>query len=246
MNKENLKLPAIFLFGIYALYSCVLAPIYQYLIADVVLSNTLWLDLIDLLYQYAEILGGAVMIGFLCYAVYRYELIGSKPMLLLAFAALAFKYIFTVISISIVMGSVDLTGELGVYIVAFLLELSIMALTVYIAHRKVTPAMQRYREKQKAATVLNMKEEQENPCFPFKHLIDFSNPLQQTVALATLITVGWRLLLAVIEELAFGVPIEAADLPIIILYWFLLILLPGCIGYFLSLGCIKHSEKKQI
>ena len=121
-----------------------------------------------------------------------------------------------------------------------------MALTVYIAHRKITPAMQSYKEKKKAAEVLGIDEKQENPCFPIKRLIDFSNPLQQTVALGTLITVGWRLLLAIIDEFAFGVPLEAMDIPIIALYWFLLILLPGCIGYFLSLACIKLSAKKQV
>jgi hypothetical protein len=246
MNKKNLRIPALFLFGIYTLYACVLAPIYQYIISDIVLSDTLWLDLVDLLYQYTEILGGAVMIGFLCYAVYRYELSGSKPMLLLALSALAFKYVFTVISISVVLGSVDLTGELSIYLVAFLLEFSIMALTVYISHRKVTPIMRGYAEKHKAATVLGIDKKQENPCLPFKRPVSLNNPLQLSVFIGTLITIGWRFLLSIIEELAFGIPIEASDIPVTVLYWLLLILLPGCIGYFLSLGCIKLSAKKQI
>ena len=244
MNKKNLIFPAIVVYAIYALYGCVLAPLYQYLISDIVLSDTLWLDLVDLLYQYAEILGSAALLGFLCFSIYRYGFRGARPMLILMGGALAFKYLSTVVAVSVVFGSIDLTGELTVYLFAFLLELAIAAFAVFLTHHDVRPAVMRYQEKEKAAHTLGKKLEENDGCYPFKRLLDFKNPLQRTVFFSLLTVVAWRLIAAIMNEFAYGVALKAGDLPVILLYWALLILLPGFLGYLLSLLCIRISAKK--
>lgn len=247
MEKKSLRLPALIALAIYTLYGCVLAPLYQYLISDIVLSDTLWLDLIDLLYQYAEILGSATLIGFCCYAVYRYGVAKARPMLLLSLIALIFKYVATVVAVSIVYGSIDLTGELFTYLFAFLLECGILALTVLLSHRLITPTVACYKAQAEAARVLEQQPPEDDGCYPFKKLLDFKNPLQRTLFFGLLIVVGWRLIAAVMNEFAFGVMFrDIVDVLITLLYWVILILLPGCLGYLLSLLCVRIGMKKNI
>ena len=47
------------------------------------------------------------------------------------------------------------------------------------------------------------------------------------------------------RSLEFGVGLDLDDTLIMIAYWILLILLPGFLGYLLSLGCVKLAERKN-
>ena len=64
MPRSNLRFPAIFLFGIYAIYGCLLTPLMEYVVADTVLQNTILNDILDLFYNLFEALGIAAAFGF--------------------------------------------------------------------------------------------------------------------------------------------------------------------------------------
>ena len=153
MEKSALRLPALIVYGIYALYGLVLAPLYTYLIHDIVLENSIWLDIVDLLFQYTEMLGIAALLGFLIHAVYRFGLKDAKPMYCLCAGALAFKYVATILSLSFVVGSIDLTGGLWEYLFSFMLEAAFAAFAVFLCYKLVLPAVAAYKEKLHAEMV---------------------------------------------------------------------------------------------
>ena len=239
MKKKELSLAALVTFGIYAVYACVLAPLYQYLISDFVLRDTLWLDLVDLLFQHAEYYGFAAVLAFIAFSLYRYGLHDARPMLLLCGSAIAFKYLGTVVAISLINGSVNLTGGLVEYLTAFLLELGLAAIGLLIATRLILPVAQSYRDRVRAANILHKTLNECDPCYPLSGLFSRKNPVQRTLFWSMLIFVGWRLAAFVISDLSYGIAPTLADIPVMLLYWAILIFLPGFLGYLLSLGIFR-------
>lgn len=247
MKSQAKRLPFLLALGIFTLYGAVLAPLYQYLIFDIVLADTLWLDLVDLLYQYAEIAGGAVLFAFLIHAVYRDGAVGARPALALSGIALLYKYVITVIAVSVMAGSLDLTGGLADFVVAFIIEGTTVLFSFFLSLRLVEPLVAHHAACVLAARKLG-EEEQKNPFFPFHSLFERKNPLQLTLFWCLLFTLAWRLLSAILSELAFslgGAAFSASDLFVMLLYWLILILLPIFLSYFLGLLCINLSEKQH-
>ena len=244
MKKNALRLPVILIFSILALYSCVLIPLYQFLITDVVWMNSILLDIVDLLCQHVETIGSIALLTLALFSVYRYRLQGAKPALLMTGSALLFKYLAAVIAVSIQSGSIDLTGGLTSFLVAFLIELVIVALVVFLAHRFVTPHQVDYEAKKAASESLNRPFDQK-PLYPFSKRFSLKNPLQRILFIGILNVVVWRLAAAVISEFAYGVMLQPGDVPVILFYWFALILLPAFYSYFLALLFFKLCQKQD-
>lgn len=246
MNKNALRLPCIILFSLLALYSCVLIPLYQFLITDAVWMNSILLDIVDLLCQHTETLGSVALVTFVLFGVYRYRLSGAKQILLITLGALCFKYVAAVIAVSIEFGSLDLTGGLTGFLVAFLIELSILSLVVFLAHRFVT-AYQNEQKAKKAASAALDRPFEEKPLYPFQKLFSLQNLLQRIIFIGILTITLWRLAAAVMSEFAYGVLLRPGDIPVILFYWFILILLPAFYSYFLALLffklCVKQEQK---
>ena len=80
MELKNLRLPALVVFGIYAIYSCALAPLYQFLSVDIILSDTIWWDIVDFLFNLFEVLGIAACFGFLIHGIYHYTAKECRPL----------------------------------------------------------------------------------------------------------------------------------------------------------------------
>ena len=242
MSKNALRTPAILIFAIIALYSCVLIPLYQYLITDIVLMDTLWLDIVDLLCQHIEIVGSAALVGFAVFAIFRYSLNDAKPTLLLTLGALAFKYVAAVIAVSLEFGSIDLTGGLSGYLVAFLIELAIIALCVFLSHRLITPLQIDHDAKKAASQQLNRPFE-EQPLTLTGKPFSLKNPIQRILFIGIANIVVWRLAAAIISEFTYGVLLQPGDIPVILFYWFLMILLPAFYSYFLARLFFKLCNK---
>ena len=242
MSKNALRIPAILIFLIVALYSCVLIPLYQYLITDIVLMDTIWLDIVDLLCQHIEIIGSVALISFAVFGIFRYQLNGSKNVLLLTLSALVFKYVAAMIAVSIEFGSVDLTGGLSGYLVAFLIELAMLALAVFLAQRLITPKQIDYESKKTAAAQLGRPFEQE-PIYPASKLSSLKNPIQRIFFIGILYIVLWRLAAAIISEFTYGVMLKPGDIPVILIYWVILIFIPAILSYFLALPFFKLCVK---
>lgn len=244
MKQNALRLPILILFLCLALHACVLAPLYQYLITDIVLQDTLWLDLVDLLFQYVETIGSAILLTFLIFGIYRYRLRGAKSILVSAGVAILFKYFATIIAVSTEFGSLDLTGGLTPYLFSLLLEFAIAALVVYLSYRWITPAQDAYMARCRAAQTLNRSFEEPDPCYPFSKVISTENPVQRTLLSAIAVIVAWRLIAALISEFTYGVMLKPGDVPVILFYWILMIFIPGICSYFLGLLFFKLCVKK--
>ncbi len=244
MSKTALRLPLIILFSLLVLYSCVLIPLYQFLITDAVWMNSIWLDVVDLLCQHLETVGSVALLCFALSGVYCYGLRGAKQILLITGGLLLFKYVAAVIAVSIEFGSLDLTGGLTGFLVAFLIELAIIALSVFLCLRFVNPHMAAFEARKAAANTLGRPFD-EKPIYPFQKILSLKNPLQRVLFIGILNIVLWRLIAAIISEFTYGVLLQPGDIPVILIYWFILILLPAFYSYFLALLFFKLCQKQD-
>ena len=244
MIPKRLRLPLAILFTTLGLYACVLIPLLQYLINDIVLRDMLWLDALDLLSRHFEIVGSVLWLELLVFAVYRYSLKDAKSLLILAACALGFKYLATVIAYSVMLGSLDLTGGLTPYLVSFLLELAIAALILMFCTRTISPVKEAYLARESAARTLQRSFTEENPCYPFRHIFSWRNPVLRMTLLCTLTVFLFQSVAFVISFVS-GAPMQAEDIPVLFIYEGLLIALPCAYSYFLARLFFKLCIKKS-
>jgi hypothetical protein len=207
---------------------------------------SIWLDIVDLLCQHIETVSTVSLLTFAIFGIYRYRLSGAKSVLLIIGCALLFKYVAAMAAVSLLFGSIDLTGGLTGYLVALLIEVALIALIVFLCVRLISPRQAAYEEKKAAAKQLD-RPFGEEPLYPAKTLFSVKNPIQRVLFIGILIVLLWRLAAALISEFAYGVLLQPGDVPVILTYWFLLILLPAFYSYFLALFffklCVKQDEK---
>ena len=246
MELKNLRLPALVVFGIYAIYSCALAPLYQFLSVDIILSDTIWWDIVDFLFNLFEVLGIAACFGFLIHGIYHYTAKKCRPLYILLGGALLFKYAASIIAISIVGGSLDLTADFTSYIVSFVIEIAELILVIFLSHRWITVLQDANQRMQAASSTLGQDFAPRGEFFPLRKLFCRANPLQQTAFWGMIVVTALRLISYVIGEIAFsliGYGFSAKDIPIVALYAMLLVFIPGFLGYLLSLGCMQLAER---
>ncbi len=242
MNKTQLRLPAILLFCVYTLYALAAAA-YEYVATDIVLLGTLWFDAIDIVTRYVEIFGAAVLLALLVFFVYRHGARNAAPAYWLAVIALVYKYLATVLAVSLVGGAIDLTGGLVTYTVAVLMELLLAAIAVFLAHRYITPTMEQYESQVAAAKTLQQDADFPNPCYPFRTLLSFKNPV--------LLTLFWCIVaLCVFHAASFlilfisGSPLLAADIPVMLIYLVILVLIPSALAYLVARGIFRFAARR--
>ncbi|MBE6594810.1 MAG: hypothetical protein E7644_03305 [Ruminococcaceae bacterium] len=237
----------ILLFAALALYSCVLVPVYQIFASDLVLMDTIWFDIVDLLLQWTEIFGTAVLFSFAVFAACHPQPLGSKKLALLLGGALLFKYVAAILAISVVYGTIDFTYNYSGYVVAILIEIALCALIFFLCRRLVTRREEKKRATQNAANALGIAVEPEPSLFPFRSLFDRHNPLQRTVMLSVGAFTLLRLLSFILSDIAFsiaGVLFTAADIPVMLVYWLILILIPCFLAYLLICRLLCFAERK--
>lgn len=233
MDKRSLLLSSLLLYGVFALYGCVLTPITHYILSDIVLQKTIWLDLLDLLSAHTEIYGAALLYGFLAGAVYRCGVENSVPLYILSGGALLFKYVSAVGAICVVDRAIDLTGSLAEYLFAFFLECLLAVLVVFLAHRFISPALARYRARLDAAAVLGRDLDEGDGCLPYDGFFRWHNPLQRTLFLGMIVLAAVRVVAFTVAYL-YGGGLTARDVLVMFLYWLILILLPAFFGYLIA------------
>ena len=64
MSKPFLKIAALLVFPVMILYALVLVPSFEIIASDIMLMNTLLLDAVDLLMQWAEIFALILIMAF--------------------------------------------------------------------------------------------------------------------------------------------------------------------------------------
>ena len=247
MERNALRLPALILFGIYAVYSLALIPVYQIIASDLILSDTLWWDLVDFASKLFEVLGIGAAVGFLVHGIYRYTFKGCLPLYYLIAGALLFKYVTSIISISVVMGYLDLTSDFSSYLIAFLIEAAEIALVTLIGHKLITVLRRQNATREKAALALGEDFTPQGEFYPFRRPFSRVNALQRTAFWGMVIVLAFRLIADLISDITFGFMyygFSAKDIPVTLLYWVILIVIPCFLAYLLALGCIILSERK--
>ena len=244
MNKKALTIPAIVIFSLLALYSCAFTPLREYFATDYVLNETVWFAIIDLVWMHLDIIATVALLTFVIFGVYRYQLKGSKKVLLVTVGALLFKYIAAIMAFSIEYGSLDLTGGLTGFLVNLLIELALIALTVFLAHRYITPRRMIYEIKKEAAKKLDCDFE-EKPIYPLQKIFSFKNPIQRIIFIDITMIALFKILADIPDTFRYGI-FDASYLLVAAFSWFILILIPAIYSYFLALLffkiCNKHAR----
>ncbi len=249
MTKSFLKAASIVAFSIMALYALVLVPIYEIVSCDIMLMDTLLFDAIDLFMQWTEIFALILVLAFLLIGV---EKAGNandcRSLFLLLGGAFLFKYVGAVLALSVVHGSFDITLNYGSYIVSLLLELIPCALLVFLTHKHVVTQGELRKEQERAALILGKELESAPALLPFTKLFDRENPLQKIVYITLGLVIGIRALSHIASEIAYsllGFTYHISDLPITLLYLFLLVLIPCFIGYLILFATVKFALRKR-
>ena len=244
MISKKLRLPILILFVTIGIYACVIIPLLQYLGNDVVLRDTPWFDTVDLLSYHFEIVGSILLLELLVFAVYRYSFRDAKSLVFLAACALGFKYLAAVIAYSVMFGSLDLTGGLTPYLVSLLLEVAIAVFVLLLCTRTISPVKEAYLARESAARMLQCSFTEENPCYPFRHIFSWKNPILR-ITLVCALTVFFFQSAAFVISFVSGAPMQAKDIPVLFIYEGLLIALPCAYSYFLARLFFKLCMKKS-
>ncbi len=245
-KKPSLLLPAAVLFGVYAIYGAGLVPLCRVFLTDAVLRQTLWLDLIDGAQQWLEIVGLALCCGFLIDGIRRFAVRACRMLFLLVGGALLFKYVLSLASLALFLGEPLALGDVGSSALSLVIELAFCAVIAVLAATRIPRAAAAQKARQKAAETLDEADNAPSPLLPFKRPFARDNVLQTTALLAMILLAVIRVLLWIVDEITaslYGYPFTAADIPVTLLYWFLLILLPAAIGYFLILLILQKRAK---
>lgn len=248
MTKSFLKMTALLVFGTMAVYSLLLVPLYEIISCDIMLKNSLWFDVVDLLVSWAEILGLVLMLSFLLCGVYRegdakrcaalYYILGG---------ALLFKYVAAIAALSVVHGTLDFTLDYSGYLVSLLLELIPLVTVVLLTHRYTTRYQERAKAMAHAAKVLGEETGEAQTALPFGRLFDRKSPLQIIAYIGVGIVALEHLAAFVASEIAYtmlGAAFHLSDLPVTLLYVILLVLLPAFLGYIALFYTARFLERK--
>ena len=248
MPKSFLKAVAIFVFAVMALYALVLVPLYEIIACDIMLMDTLLFDAIDLFMQWTEIFALSLILAVLLIGVYQTgDAKKCRALFTLLGGALVFKYVGAVLSLSVVHGAFDITLDYGAYLVSLALELLPCALLVFLTHKYVTSRKAKEKEMARAAAILGESVAPTASLLPFAKMFDRSNPLQKIAYICLGVLTAIRALAYIAAELAYtmlGFTYHISDLPITLLYLFLLVLLPSFIGYLILFATVRFAKKK--
>ena len=248
MSKSFLKITAILVFVTIAVYSLVLVPLYEIIACDVMLMNSLWFDAIDLLINWAEILGLVLMLAALLCGVYHAGNAKSCAALYYILGgAVLFKYIAAIAALSVVHGSLDFTLDYSGYLVSLLLELIPLVTVTVLTHRYTVRYHEDKEARVRAAKVLGEETDKETEPLPFGRLFDRKNPLQAIAYIGIGIVALEHLIAFVASEIAFtmlGAAYRLSDLPVTLLYAVVLVLLPAFLGYMVLFYTIRFLERK--
>ena len=247
MPKKTLHFPALMLFGIYALYSFVLYPLNEKITYDVVLSETALTYVLGYFLPLFEGLGLAASFGFLTYSIYRYGIRRTTPFFILNGIALLFKSATNFISFSAVSGSLQFNSAgfrfLESLLLTNLMECVLIALTAALAHFGIRHLEEKNRKKKSACLRLKKDFAPEGETYPFKRPFNRKNPLLCAIMGGCLTYIAFRFFVYLATMISYHSSLE--------FYWIIImlftsVLLPAVSCYFLSLFCIKLSDRDRV
>ena len=245
-EKPRLLRPAVCLFACYTLYGAALVPLYHFFYADIVLQNTFWFDLIDGAQQWLEIVGMSLCFGYLIDGIHRFTVRACRALYLLVGGALLFKYVLSLASLVLLFGEpLSLSDAVGSAL-SLGIELALCAVVVLLAALRIPRAAAAQKARAKAAETLGKTDNAPSSLLPFRRPFARDNVLQTTALLAMILLAVIRVLLWVVNDVAFalfGFAFTAADIPVTLLYWLILILVPAALGYFLILFILQKRAK---
>ena len=240
METKLLKQSALWLFLTAALCGFVIFPLRLYFLSDTVLSSTLWLDLLDLLFQWGEPILLSLICAFFLYGVYRYGTKNIRPLIFLSLGAIVFKYAAVLISDTVLMGAFDPAGAGVSALISIFAESAIAGFILFIDHIKITPKKAEEHARANAAKKLGREYCEKQAFFPFKKLLDFNNPLLSCAFFGILIITCWRTVSFIVDDLTYG-QYQVSDIPFTLIYYTLYVLIPAAAGFFLCRTVLKKQ-----
>ena len=247
---RSVRLPFAILLGLILLYTGVLMPLNQYIISDIVLwYDTVWGDVVDVLAQLTETLIIACIFGFIIYALWKKERKMLIPTCVISALLLIFKYVFGVFTVGWAGGIFYFPDDLWTLLLSFGIELIMIVFTFVAARLLINRVTRRNEIIEKASQTLGKEPKPVGEFYPFRRVLLLRNPLQVSALLGMIAVLLLRTLSYVMQEIAYtmeGAVFTDADLPVVIFYWFLTILIPCCIGYFAVIGCILLMERLRV
>ena len=185
-----------------------------------------------------------ILFTFIAFFVYRYGTSSSKPFFLLGFGALAYKYLTTIIALSIVSGSIDLTGDLWADVLTWFLEVLGAALIVLLAHKLITPRKATYLARKQAAATLDQPFEEGDGCYPFAKFGSAKGPVAFTLLVSAVALTIFQAVSFLVFYIS-GAPVFKSDILPLIIYTVLFSLLPGFVSYFFSRWLFCRCMKRE-
>ena len=238
MPKSFTKLALFSCAAVYSLYAALLVPAYEYIGCDIMLANTLWFDAVDILLQWTEFAGAALVMATLTVALYHGGALKPCQSLFMKLGGiLVLKYLVSVIALSVVHGSAfDTTLDFGGYVLSLAIELAVFTLVAYLTWRYVTNKNATEKAQAKAAATLKTDAVAPENALPLPSPFRRS-PLLRILLIGVSVYTAIRAAAYLLNELAFilmGFSFTAGDVPVTLLYFLLLVLLPGFLCYLLS------------
>ena len=239
MSNKTLKRAPLLCLGAFLLYSLLLVPAFEYVGSDIALASTLLFDAVDILMQWAEFLGAALVMGTLVTAVYTDASANRiRPLITKLTVFLLLKYLLSVITLSIVHGSFfDTTLDFGGYALSFFIEAAIFGTVFYLTLRYTKKREEAEDEKRRALLALSKEYVPEASALPLPAPVALRHALVRILFLGMGIYTAVRAVAYILNEVAFilmGFSFTLADLPVTLLYFLLMVLLPGLLSYLLA------------
>ena len=219
-------LTTLVLFGL----SCfLLSPLYVSLSSNIVYSDSLITDLINLVNNIFYIAVYAVCFSAFIYSVYKCTARRTVSLVIVYCVAVLLRYIANVVVQTFTDGVFPMFEDLYPTLLAYLFDLITAFAVLLIAHLCI-------KEIHISKT--------SKACLPFDKLYTSTNPLQKASLLTGVLLASIKVLTRVIYDIGYGAPTSILDLLRMIVYYLSDVLICAVI-YFVSLLLIMYFEKKD-
>ena len=220
-------------FGLFALISLVLTPLYSLSNSDILFSTTVIPELLRTTIDLLEVCVFAVSFSILLFSVFlQYR---TTRLTVLYLGAILFRRI-AVLAVTLVFNGAIGAEDLFSSITNLLLESLLVLFVLWIARARKNRLNQQLAEFSKASALFSSDApEKPDPLrlFPFKKLYSKENPIQSCVLWIGVLLSALKVLSRLIFDIGYGAPTDIWEVLLMLVYY-LSDLLIGVIFYVLS------------
>jgi len=227
-----------------ALYSFLLAPLYNILASDIIWAVTWIPTLLSLGIDLLEIGTYVLCFPILIYAFYRLPAKKATLPALCYLVVIVLRYVANLI-ITWIQNSLVAGDDLTSLILYIMMEGTLLLIACVLATSAIRHFYRETAETDKAMLTLGQVAPSiHDRVFPFTSVINRKNPLQNAAIRIGILLSASRMLTRLLYDLNVGLPSDLADLLWMILYYLSDILI-GVIFYSLALLLLPYWDRKE-